>query len=84
MSFCVIKAFSDAKICANSTAIMVAKFKVSYQRMNHVCVMYHKRKDLSFLNPNWHEAGPFPPLPFWIRFLAAEFLSKKNFFGGEN
>ena len=29
------------------------------------------------INPNWHEAGHFPPpCPFWIKYLAAEFLLK--------
>ena len=31
--------------------------------------------------PNWHEAGHFPPCPFWIRFLAAYFYQNfQSFF----
>ena len=37
-------------------------------------------------NPNWHEAGHFPPpCPFWIKFCQLNFYQKfPNFFGGEN
>ena len=42
--------------------------------------LYRYTKTFLSFNPNWHEAGHFPPpCPFWNRFFSAEFFQKYFF-----